>query len=305
MSNSYRGQDNKNSSSVSNAGFVLIGIALLMVVIVLVLLCARCAKQNSSSDDVLNYLNPLTCTISAQDSTGKDVTDSLTVIRSSNTPSDVNPEDATLVNIDWSEKKVASYPMVLTIQDSSYTDGQGLIVFQYKNGQWEQIDTYMISNASVSFPVESLGDFAFILYDRYMAGLNPEPEETEEPELSPSPSTSPTGSPSPSPSPSPSASPTSKSNQSNSTNGNSENVYGTATPVPVTTSNQDTTTPAPTYNPGGQTSAPATAAPVEPDPVVDPTSNPDEGGGDSGGGDATATDSGGGTDTGDSTDTDA
>ena len=287
MSNSYRGQSNKNSSSVSNAGFVLIGVALLMVVVVLVLLCARCAKQNSSG--TLNEDYSLSCTISAQDSTGKDVTESLAITRSTNTPSDVNPDDAILVNVAWNGKKAASFPLVLTIQDSSYTDGDGLVVFQCKNGQWTEIGTYMISNASVSFPVESLSDFAFILYDRYMEGLNPEPEETEEPELSPSPSVSPTASPSPSPSPSPSASPTATAKQS-SNNGNSNNVYGTATPVPVTTSSQDNTTPVPTYNPGGYTSSPATTAPTE-IPVTDPTENPSGGGGES---EASSSDAGGG-----------
>ena len=250
----------KSSGSGNAFKFVLLGLVLVLIVLVLVLLIARGSRSSGEITNAAASAN-LTSTVLAQDYTGKDIGSSLTVTAGTLAPPDVNPADAILMDISWTGKKAAEYPIILTVSDPSFVDGNGLIVFHYTNNQWVKVGTYTIADHSVTFLADSLSPFAFIDYNKYNTPT-PEASGTPAPSMSPSP----TPSTSPSPSPSVSPSPTS--------GGGGESPYD--------------------YDPAEQTVKPGPSMPTEAPVIVDPTDPPeptdDPGPGPESGGDIEETD---------------
>jgi len=245
----------KASVSDNTLKFVLLGVVLFLLVAVIVLLFVRgCNPNNGQVMNAAAEAN-VSSSVLAQDAYGKDMGKNLSVSAGTLCPSDVNPADAILLDISWDSKNTADYPLILTVSDASFVDGNGLIVFHYTSGQWVKVGTYTIADHAVTFLADSLSPFAFVPYEKYNTA-------TPEPSLTPLPSTSPSPIPSVSPSPSKSPSPSPSSSPNANGNGNS-GIY-----------NYD---PSEQYiNPSSVPSTP-TAAPIQTEePVVDPTDPPAE-----------------------------
>lgn len=199
---------------VSNRGngsgsvkYILLGLILLLIVAILVVLCVRCSRSSSSGVENAAAAN-MTSTVLMQDSYGKDMSDNIDVTASALLPEGASATDSVAMNITWVGKTTPTYPMILSISDPAFADGDGLIVFRSANGQWEKLDTYIVSDHSITFLLDSLGTFAFVPYSKFST---PTPEPTATPEATPTPSPTPSTSPSPTPSATPSPTPTSGS----------------------------------------------------------------------------------------------
>ncbi len=190
----------KSSGSGNAVKFILLGLVLVLLVLVLVLLFTRGSRSNEITDAAASA--NLTSSVLAQDYSGKDIGKDLRITAGTLAPPDVNPADAILMDISWVGKKSPSYPIVLTVSDPSFVNGNGLIVFHYENNQWVKIGTYTIADHAVTFLADSLSPFAFVPYEKYNTPT-PEASATPSPSMSPSPSPSTSPSPSLSPSPSP------------------------------------------------------------------------------------------------------
>lgn len=191
----------------SGAGYVkyiLLGLVLLLVVAVLVVLCVRCSRADKPADSVTAA--NLTSTIVLQDSYGKDLSKDIEVTAGSLLPEGASVADSIALNLAWTGKSTPTYPMIMSITDPAFTDGDGLIVFRNANGQWEKLDTYIVSDHSITFLLDGLGAFAFVPYSKFST---PTPVPTDTPEPTATPSPTPSASPSPTPSASPSPTPSS------------------------------------------------------------------------------------------------
>ena len=245
---SYKPRSGSGSGSMK---YILLGLVLLLVVVVLIVLCVRCSRSDGTVENIA--ASNMTSTVTFQDSTGEDMGGNIELSAGTSAPDGVDPANAVLMNATWVGKKAASYPLIMKVSDPSFTDGDGLIVFQSINGQWQRLDTYIISDHSVTFLVDNLGAFAFVLYDKY---ATPTPLATETPVPTATPSASPKASPSPSPSTSPSPSPTARSNSNSGYYNPSEQVVTTPTNNAQTTDppiQSDDPVPAP--DDGGNTDA--------------------------------------------------
>lgn len=236
-----RSRTPKSSGSGNAVKFILLGLVLVLIVLVLVLLFVRGGRSSGEITDAAASAN-LTSSVLAQDYSGKDIGKDLTITAGTLAPPDVNPADAILMDISWTGKKAASYPIILTVSDPSFVDGNGLIVFHYENNQWVKVGTYTIADHAVTFLADSLSPFAFVPYEKYNTPT-PEASATPTPSMTPSPSPSMSPSPSLSPSPSPT-----------SNGGGGESPYD--------------------YNPAEQTVKPVDPVPTEAPIIVEPTDPP-------------------------------
>lgn len=193
----------KSSGSGNAVKFVLLGLVLVLIVLVLVLLFTRGSRSSGEITDAAASAN-LTSSVLAQDYSGKDIGKDITITAGTLAPPDVNPSDAILMDISWTGKKAAEYPIILTVSDPSFVDGNGLIVFHYENNQWVKVGTYTIADRSVTFLADSLSPFAFVPYEKYNTPT-PEPSATPAPTATPTPTPTPTPTATPSPSPAPTA----------------------------------------------------------------------------------------------------
>ena len=106
--------------------------------------------------------NNLSTQASAQDVKGKNVSDKIAVSAGTLRPDTVAADaELTLLDIDWTGKKGANYPLIITVSDESFPDNDGLSVYHCADGVWELLGTYLIENHSVSFQADSLSPFAF------------------------------------------------------------------------------------------------------------------------------------------------
>ncbi len=223
--------DDESAYKPHNGGgsvkYILLGLVLLLIVAVLVVLCVRCSRSGSGTAENIAAAN-MTSTVTFQDSYGEDMGGNIELTAGTSAPDGVDPASAVLMNAAWVGKKTATFPMIMKISDSSFRDGDGLIVFQSVNGQWQRLDTYIISDHSITFLVDSLGAFAFVPYDEY---ATPTPLATDTPVPTATPTATPKGSASPSPSAKPSPTPTPKNTTTT--------TYTNTTTKPVSTPEPD------------------------------------------------------------------
>lgn len=205
--------------------YILLGLVLLLIVAVLVVLCVRCSRSASGTAENIAAAN-MTSTVTFQDSYGEDMGGSIEITAGTSAPDGVDPSSAVLMNATWVGKKAATFPMIMKISDASFKDGDGLIVFQSVNGQWQRLDTYIISDHSITFLVDSLGAFAFVPYDKY---ATPTPLATDTPVPTATSTATPKASASPSPTAKASPTPTPKKTTTTYTNATTKPV---STPEP-------------------------------------------------------------------------
>ncbi|MCD8321265.1 MAG: PT domain-containing protein [Oscillospiraceae bacterium] len=165
--------------------------ALAVVIVAVGVMAFMLYTDLRGSSDVAQTADGITATITAQDSSGNEVASKLTVTESTQRPDTVEEdEELLLLDLTWTGNKDASYPLVITITDSSFTNDDGLAVYHYADGEWELIGTYLIVNHSVSFPADSLSPFAFQV-------ISSEPETTATPEPTVTPESTATSEPTP------------------------------------------------------------------------------------------------------------
>lgn len=131
--------------------------------------------------------------VSVQDASNKNVTESVTVTEGTERP-DIEDAELILLNIDWTDKKAANYPLIISVTNRAFTDNDGLAVYHYVSGAWELIGTYLIVDHTVSFRTESLSPFAFEVISAEPEPtpiVTPEPTATPEPTVTPEPTATP------------------------------------------------------------------------------------------------------------------
>lgn len=136
----------------------------------------------------------LSTSVAAQDAAGKSVSDSVTLSEGTERPDIAAPDaELLLLNIDWTGKREASFPLILSVQNPNFTDGDGLAVYHKGASGWELNGTYLIANNTVSFMTNSLSPFAFEIISSSAPAptLTPEPSPTPEPEPTPEPTPTP------------------------------------------------------------------------------------------------------------------
>lgn len=172
-------------------------IALVLVIAVLGFLCVHffMGEGGLFRSIASTGESTLSTQTAAQDAKGKDVSNKIAVSAGTLRPDTVAADaELTLLDIDWTGKKEANYPLIITVSDESFPDNDGLSVYHCADGVWELLGTYLIENHSVSFQTDSLSPFAFqVISSRPTPTPAPTPEPTETPE--------PTATPEPTPEP--------------------------------------------------------------------------------------------------------
>ena len=176
-----------HSARGSNWKLWVLIVALVLVIAVLGVLCFKTFLNGRTGAKPAQTVGTLSTQVAAQDAGGKDVSDKISVTQGTMRPDGVDADARlTLLDIEWTGKRAADMPLIITVSDKSFPDEDGLSVYHYTNGAWELIGTYLIVNNAVSFQVDSLSPFAF-----QVISSTPEPTPTPEPTATPEPTVTP------------------------------------------------------------------------------------------------------------------
>ena len=161
----------------SNWKLVVLILVLVLVVAILGFLCVHFFLNNSTPTRTVTAGNDLPTQVAVYDARGKDVTDDISVTAGTLRPDSVDGSaEMTLIDVTWAGKKDLNFPVILTVTDSSFPNNDGLAVYHFADGAWQQSGPYLIEDHTVAFQVDSLSPFAF-----QVISSKPEPTATPEP----------------------------------------------------------------------------------------------------------------------------
>lgn len=198
---------NNNKNSGSGWKVAILVIVLLIAIAALCFLLWQLFGETimgmigGGSNKTANVAPGIFTQVGAEYSSGKNVAGNLTVDQGTQRPAEIPPEaeNVVLLDISWTGTKEQTEPVYLTVSDPSFTDGDGLSVYEFDKTQaaWEQVGTYRIQNSSVTFQAEDMTSFAFqvISSTPVVPTASPIPEPTAEPAPTPEPTPEPTPAP--------------------------------------------------------------------------------------------------------------
>lgn len=174
MSGSHVAPPSHQKNSKSNSGAWKVWVLVLVLLIAIAALCFLLWQLfgedimgffGGTTEETANIAPGIFTQVEAEYGNGKNVAGNLTITEGSQRPPEIpaEAEDVVLLNVAWTGSKEQTEPVYLTVSDPSFTEGDGLAVYQYSEPEasWDLIGTYRIQDNSVTFQTASISPFAF------------------------------------------------------------------------------------------------------------------------------------------------